>query len=424
MAPRPLHGGFHPPRSPFPITKKSITSISIPEILVIPLKFPSKTKWKLLVKKGQKIHAGEKIATWGKEAFPCYAPVSGEIQEISFLSKKIEAPTLYIESNSKEENVIPFSDAISSKNLPEQYLECVFRAGLIDPIPPHVPFYQMLHTAKQHGVEMVILSCLEREPWLSGYTRILIEHSTEIWEGFLALLTLMEVSRAEIWLSESQKKMALRFRKKEKKRKIQIRIVKEWYPLPERFFPKNRLRIRLSASKIFFVDPITTWHVAQAIFSHFPDVERIFTVTGNGIREPQNVRVRIGTPISHVIATCGGYTENRVRLIKGGPLQGKTLSSDTFPVDWATTGLVVVKETHPEKEMPCIACGRCVLSCPVGLVPYELDSHVLSHKTSVIRNHLQTCILCRACDYICPSYRRLSQRFKKAMKTHSHRIEE
>ncbi len=270
---------------------------------------------------------------------------------------------------------------------------------------------------------MVILSCLEREPWLSSSHRILLEHLSEIWEGFRAILTILEVSRAEIWLSESQRKTASRFRKKEKKKKIGIRILKNGYPLPERFFPANRLRIRLNTSSILFLDPLITWHVAQAILHHSPDIERIFTVTGDGIREPKNVRARIGTPLSHIILSCGGYTENHVRLIVGGPMRGKTLPSDDLPMDWTTTGLVVLKAIEPKKEMPCIGCGRCVLSCPVGLSPYVLDQRVLAHETRLIKHALQTCILCRACEYICPSYRRLSQRFESALKTHLHRGE-
>ena len=48
--------------------------------------------------------------------------------------------------------------------------------------------------------------------------------------------------------------------------------------------------------------------VANAIKKGMPLIERIFTVTGKGVKNPQNLLVRIGTSFREVIEECGGFT--------------------------------------------------------------------------------------------------------------------
>ena len=51
---------------------------------------------------------------------------------------------------------------------------------------------------------------------------------------------------------------------------------------------------------------------------------RILTVSGHGVKEPQNVKVPVGVAASEVVAACGGYAFDEVKLIAGGPMMGKT----------------------------------------------------------------------------------------------------
>lgn len=41
--------------------------------------------------------------------------------------------------------------------------------------------------------------------------------------------------------------------------------------------------------------------------------ERIITVTGDSIRFPKNLRVKIGTPVKDIIEFCGGFITNQVK---------------------------------------------------------------------------------------------------------------
>lgn len=47
-------------------------------------------------------------------------------------------------------------------------------------------------------------------------------------------------------------------------------------------------------------------------------------------------------PVSEIIEACGGYTQDTVRLISGGPMMGKTIVNDMFVVDRAMNALTVL----------------------------------------------------------------------------------
>ena len=75
----------------------------------------------------------------------------------------------------------------------------------------------------------------------------------------------------------------------------------------------------------------TATAVARAVTEGKALVERIVTVTGNGVRQPRNLLAAIGTPIEVLIEAAGGYENDAARLVLGGPMMGYPLSSDANP---------------------------------------------------------------------------------------------
>ena len=66
----------------------------------------------------------------------------------------------------------------------------------------------------------------------------------------------------------------------------------------------------------------TATAVARAVTEGKPLIERVVTVTGNGVRQPRNLLAQIGTPIANLIDQCGGYTPGAARLVLGGTNDG------------------------------------------------------------------------------------------------------
>ena len=157
--------------------------------------------------------------------------------------------------------------------------------------------------------------------------------------------------------------------------------------------------------------------IAEAIKFNQPLIQRVVTVTGGGVREPQNLLARIGTPFIDLINQSGGLTEDAAKIIMGGAMTGIALSSLDLPIVKATNCILVLRKSEVKnyEEGPCIRCGRCIKACPMGLAPnFIADAAKLKDWDQVGEYNVADCIECGCCSYVCPSRIYLVQYFKTA----------
>ena len=150
----------------------------------------------------------------------------------------------------------------------------------------------------------------------------------------------------------------------------------------------------------------TALSVANAILDGKPLIERVVTVTGEGVTDPKNLMVRLGTPFQVLLDYCGGIKETATQVYMGGPMMGFSQYHLNVPVVKATSGIICQEKSNitKKKTYPCIQCGNCVSVCPMNLLPTRLSSFAEMTKLEEAEEFgILNCIECGSCSYVCPS---------------------
>lgn len=157
--------------------------------------------------------------------------------------------------------------------------------------------------------------------------------------------------------------------------------------------------------------------IARYLKTGKPLVSRSMTVDGMAIAEPKNVRVPIGTSFADVVEFCGGFKEDPVKIIAGGPMMGMAITDINYPISKSNNALLAfsAKDAKIFRETDCIRCGRCAAACPMSLVPTKI---VRDSKTkdvdALLKDGVMVCMECGSCAYSCPAKKPLVQHMRLA----------
>ncbi len=309
---------------------------------------------------------------------------------------------------------------------PLELLERLLRSGIVGLGGAVFPTGHKLQRARQNQVHTLILNGAECEPYISCDEMLMREHPDRLLLGAHILKHMLGAQRVLIAIEDQMgviHRVLNQLIKKPGNEDIDVVKVTTIYPeggerqliqvltgleVPAKGYPIDVGLICFNVG--------TAGAVAQSITSGRPMVERIVSVTGPGIVRPRNFIALLGTPISHLVAHCDGYTDDAARLIVGGPMMGYALSADDNPIIKAANCILVLTEQNihnAQPEMPCIRCGACARVCPAILLPQLLHQQVVDELWApAADNGLNDCIECGCCDFVCPSHIPLTDWFR------------
>ena len=418
--------------------KKTASSLAIqtaptPEELIYPLTQHIGQAAVATVKVGDRVLRGQLIAkAEGFVSAPIHAASSGVVSGIA--ERQIPHPSglkglcICIKTDGLDEE-LPASPIADFRTLEAaEIVNIVREAGLVGLGGAAFPTAVKLGIKSDAQIKMLIINAAECEPYISCDDRLLKERAEKIIQGVEILLYLLKPEQAVIALEDHAAetyqviKAALDKNANSAIQAVQIPTI---YPTgSEKQLIKTLTGQEVPQGKIpadiglVSLNVGTTYAVQQAVVEGKPLTSRITTVTGEGIKTPRNLEVRIGTPMSKLVAFCDGYTENAERIIMGGPMMGVALTDDAIPVVKATNCLLVPtkKEVVLEKQaMPCIRCGQCASVCPVSLLPQQMYWYSRSDQLDKAESYnVFDCIECGSCDVVCPSHIPLVQHFRYA----------
>lgn len=268
-------------------------------------------------------------------------------------------------------------------------------------------------------VDTLILNGAECEPGLgSDYCAMLYESDTLL-HG-IALLRMACGAENAILAIEENKSRAISLLSAKLPSGVKLQVLPTRYPqggekqliyhLTGREIRSGGLPADVGCA-VFNVE--TAIAVAKAVETGLPLIERYCTVSGTAVQNPCVVRVPVGTPLSHILATVGGCKTPVKKVILGGLMMGSAIYDLSVGTNKGSNGLLLMAEEERQEPGSCLRCGRCAAHCPMGLMPNYL--HLFAEKNDpekLLAYHVADCIECGSCAYGCPAKLPLVQDMK------------
>lgn len=420
-------GGIHPEENK--LTSDISTKIAaLPKQAVFPLTQHIGAPTKPVVKKGDKVKVGTLIAeAGGFVSAPIFSSVSGTVVKID---KAIDAtgyaqPSIIIDVEGDEwEESIDRSDKLETLSehedlTPDIIVERIKKFGITGMGGAGFPTFVKLCPPPTAKAECIIINGVECEPYITSDYRLMIEHADEILVGLELLMKAAKVDKGYIGIEDNKPEAIRLFEEKTASdSRIEIVALEKKYPQGgEKQLIDAVIRRQVPAPPAIPVNVGaivqnvgTAFAVYQAVMKNKPLFERYTTVTGKKIQNPCNFLVRMGTPMSELIAACGGMPEGNNKVIAGGPMMGKALTSTEVPICKGTNSVTVITddEAKRKKVQPCIRCAKCVSVCPMGLEPFLIATVSALHDWEKAESEdIVSCIECGSCQFTCPAHRPL-----------------
>ena len=333
-----------------------------------------------------------------KERFnvPIISSVSGTVVDIKDGYIKIKNDLL-----EKTEKEIINRDV--SKIKKEEFLDIIEKAGIIGMGGAGFPTHMKYKTDK--NIELLIVNAVECEPYITADYSIMNEKCNELLEGINNIIRINKINNAILAIKKTNVEVIKKFKEIiDKYPKIELRIVRDIYPMGW-----ERTLIKEVTKKEYNILPIelgivvnnisTIFAINNALKHDIPLVERIITITGENVKNPGNVMVKIGTSVNEILKFVGGILDDSV-LISGGPMMGVEINKTDY-IKPQMNCILVLPKPKEENIINCLRCGKCVSACPANLAPVLIKE--CSNKEELIKLQVNKCISCGLCSYICPS---------------------
>jgi electron transport complex protein RnfC len=416
--------GIHPKYNKELASGKTITDAKLPQRVVVPVSQHIGAPAQPEVSIGDEVKRGQVIgSTSGFVSSPVHSSISGKVIAIadfpSTAGKMVQS--IVIESDGKDE-AVTFNEHPDYMNLgPDEIKNIIKEAGIVGMGGAAFPTNVKLSPPKEKKIDAVIINGAECEPYLTADHRLMVEHPKEVVEGLKIIMKSLGVHEGHIGI-EVNKPDAIEAMSDVVSGEENITV----WPL-EIKYPQGAEKMLIRAVKgrevpskglpmdvgVVVQNVGTALAVYEAVRHGKPLIERVVTITGNGIREPANMNIRIGTLMSEVVEQCGGLVEGAVKVIAGGPMMGFAQWTLDVPVVKGTSGILVMTESEyvtSDDYTACIRCGSCIDVCPMGLNPSMLS--ILSEKEffeEAKEYNLFDCFECGSCAFVCPSKRPMVQ---------------
>lgn len=405
-----------------------------PEYVYIHLQNGRCKTYDLTVTEGDYVKLGQVIGVRHGGFFeqPIHSTVSGYI---GVISKKLhrtgrKVDCIAIRNDFKDtfhETVFDRPDNIIEALSQDEMVEIVKEKSLVGLGGSGFPTYIKLAT--KNTINTVVVNAVECEPYLSSDYRLILEHPGRVLTGLKYAMQALNAKKGLIAIKQKNGPLIQVLEQVLKVRfpELDVDVIKVGNHYPQGWevdMFKSALNIVIPHGELPMKYGVIGFNVStcvglfDAIKHNLPVTKRHFTLTGDAIKFPQNIRVRVGTSVRELIKECDGYKEDAddIIVIMGGPMMGTSTVTDDVIVSKTTTSVIVLNNVD-YKEEPCVRCGSCVYSCPVHIEPVQIMNAVKRNDKDMMKGlEAFKCIECGLCAYVCTSKIHVTDYVRKAKK--------
>ena len=420
-------GGIHPKYNKEMSTKIAEIKSVTPETVVIPMLQHIGAPCRPLVNVGDRVLVGQKIGDGEGLCVPVHASVSGKVIAVEprphVSGRAVMA--VVIENDKQDERIKAEAyDAPLDKLDNDKVLHIIREAGIVGMGGAAFPGNVKALSA-MGNVDTLIANACECEPYITADDSLLRTEPEHVLEGMQLLRHILKPQRTVLAVEDNKAAAIEKVRAVlDKFPGIELAVLPTRYPqgaekqliqaVTGRQVPGGALPVSVGCA-VFNVSTYAA--IYRAVRLGMPLTERIITVSGEAIAEPQNFRVRIGTTFHDLIEVAGGLNDKTERVISGGPFMGVAQGDLNAPLVKATNCvLCLMKDKNGAAENPvCLRCGKCVGVCPMKLQPlYMYRFEKAGNLKELTRLNVTDCIECGSCAYTCPGKLPLVEHFRKA----------
>ena len=413
-------GGIHPKYNKE--MSKTIPTVKViePKTVVIPMVQHIGAPCTPLVQVGDRVLKGQKIGDGEGLCVPVHASVSGTVVAIEPRphTRGGLVNAVVIENDFKNETV-----TMPHATNDDEILHSIREAGIVGMGGAAFPG-NVKALGAMGNVDTLIANGCECEPYITADDTLLRTAPEKVLEGMLILRSLLDPKRTVLAV-EDNKTEAIEELKKLLPfySDIELVILPTRYPqgsekqliqaVTGRQVPPGQLPVKVGCA-VFNVSTFAA--ICRAATEGKALTERIVTVSGEAIAQPQNFLVPIGTSFHDLIEIAGGLHDKTERVISGGPMMGAAQSDLAVPVVKATNSILcLLKDVNGAAENPvCLRCGKCVTVCPMRLQPLYMYRFTNAGRVDELnRMNLMDCMECGSCAFTCPGKLPLVETFRK-----------
>ena len=419
-------GGIHPKYNKEMSTAATSFHSITPREVVIPLVQHIGAPCQSLVAVGDRVLKGQKIGDGEGLCVPVHASVSGTVTAIEPRphTRGGDVMAVVIQNDFREETVDFVERECPSD--PDEILHAIREAGIVGMGGAAFPG-NIKALSAMGKVDTLIANACECEPYITADDSLLRTSPEQVLEGMEILKRVLDPERMVLAVEDNKAEAIAKVKSVLGNYPgIELKILPTRYPqgaekqliqaITGREVPPGQLPVSVSCA-VFNVSTFAA--IYRAVRLGQPLTERIVTVSGEAIAEPQNFIVRIGTPFVDLIEKAGGLHDRTERVISGGPMMGVAQSDLSVPVIKATNSILcLLKDENGAAENPvCLRCGKCVSVCPMRLQPLYMYRFVNAGRVDELeRLHVLDCIECGSCAFTCPGKLPLVERFRVGKK--------